>query len=209
VAVSERIALALTAHPDDAEICFGGTLAALARSGWDVHVLIASVPDHRERRLAEMLAGAKILDAQVAVLDRPGCWQVEDLATYELVREFDLWIRKLRPTRVFTLWPDDTHHDHHLVARAALSAVRGQCVDLYQCEQANQYAPSAVPFPVNTYVDISTVLEDKLSAVACHVSQDAAAKYAEHLRARARYHGERAGCPYAEAFHCVTQRLVP
>lgn len=207
--MSERIALALTAHPDDAEICLGGTLAVLARNGWDVHVLIASVPDHREHRLAEVAAGARVLDAQVEVLERPGCWQVEDLPTYDLVREFDLRVRKLCPTRVFTHWPGDTHYDHQLVARAALSAVRGQHVDLYQCEQANQYAPSAVPFPADTYVDVSAVLRDKLASVACHVSQDAAARYSEHLRARARLHGERAGCEYAEALHCVTQRLTP
>ena len=203
------VALAFAAHPDDAEICFGGTLIGLARAGWDVHVLVASVPDSRDQRLAEVAAGAEVMGVHVEVLDRPGCWQVEDLPAYVLVREFDVRVRELAPDRVFTHWTGDTHNDHVLTAKAALSAVRGQRIDLYQCEQANQYAPSATPFPVNTYVDISARLADKLAAVACHVSQSAGAKYAEHLRARARYHGERAGCAGAEAFTCVTQWLAP
>jgi LmbE family N-acetylglucosaminyl deacetylase len=201
------VALAFAAHPDDAEICFGGTLIGLARGGWDVHVLVASVPDSRERRLAEVAAGAEVMGVHVEVLDRAGCWQVEDLPAYLLVREFDARVRELAPDRVFTHWTGDTHNDHVLTAKAALSAVRGQRIDLYQSDQANQYAPSATSFPVNTYV--SAHLEDKLAAVACHVSQSAGDKYAEHLRARARYHGERAGCAEAEAFTCVIQRLAP
>lgn len=203
-----KVVLAFAAHPDDAEICFGGTLIAMAHHGWDVHVLVASVPDFRDRRLEEVRAGAAVLDAEVEVLDHPGCWQVEDLPTYRLVAEFDARVRKLSPDRVLTHWTGDTHNDHVLTARAALSSVRGHPVDLYMCEQANQYAPSATAFPVNTYVDISAHMQDKLTAVACHVSQSAADKYADHLRVRARYHGDRAGCEYAEAFHCVSQRLA-
>ena len=205
----DKVALAFTAHPDDAEICFGGTLIALAKRGWEVHVVVASVPDSRARRLTEVDAGAAALGVRAEILDHPGCWQVEDLPTYALVREFDQYVRKLQPDKVFTHWISDTHNDHVLTARAALSAVRGRPVDFYMGEQSNQYAPSAIPFPANTYVDISEHTEAKLAAVACHTSQDAAAKYAEHLRARARYHGERAGCHSAEALHCVTQRLVP
>lgn len=203
-----KVALAFAAHPDDAEICFGGTLIAMARNGWNVHVLVASVPDFRDRRIEEVHAAAAVLDAEVEVLDHPGCWQVEDLPTYRLVAEFDARVRKLSPDRVFTHWTGDTHHDHVLTARAALSSVRGHPVDLYMCEQANQYAPSALPFPVNTYVDISVHMQAKLAAVACHVSQSAAAKYADHLLVRAQYHGGRVGCDYAEALCCVTQRLA-
>lgn len=204
-----RVALAFAAHPDDVEICLGGTLLSLARRDWQVHVVVASVPDSRDRRLAEVVQGAAVLGVHAEVLDHPGCWQVEDIPTYRLVGEFDERVRALRPARVFTHWVGDTHNDHVLTARATMSAVRGQFLDLYQCEQANQYAPSATPFTANTYVDISDVMADKITAVAAHRSQAAGEKYAEHLRARARQHGERAGCEYAEAFSCVTQRLTP
>ncbi|GAA1973027.1 PIG-L deacetylase family protein [Kitasatospora viridis] len=202
-----RTALAFTAHPDDAEICLGGTLAALADHGWDVHIVVASVPDHRDRRLAEVQRGADVLGARAHVLEHDGHWQVEDLTAYQLVREFDRHVRRLAPQRVFTHWLGDTHQDHVLVARAAISAMRGSHADLFMCEQPNQYAPSASPFPVDTYVDVSAQFERRLRAVACHLSQAAAEKYTEQLTARARYHGDRIGCRYAEAFSCVVQRM--
>ncbi|GKQ36647.1 GlcNAc-PI de-N-acetylase [Streptomyces sp. A012304] len=201
------VALAFTAHPDDAEIGMGGTLAVLAAAGWEVHVVVASVPDHRERRLSEVTAGAAALGAKAHVLDRPGTWQVEDLPAYALVREFDSYVRELRPAKVFTHWHGDTHRDHVLVAQATVSALRGHTADLFMAEQANQYAASVAPFPLNTYVDVSEQFARKLEAVGCHTSQSAGAKYAEHLRARARYHGDRSGCAFAEAFSCVVQRL--
>jgi LmbE family N-acetylglucosaminyl deacetylase len=195
------------AHPDDAEIGLGGTLAKMASHGWDVHVVVASVPDHREVRLAEIDAGARCLGIHAHVVDRPGTWQVEDVEVYALTRAFDHHMRELGPSRVFTHWIDDTHHDHTIVARAAVSAARDRHVDLFMSEQPNQYAPSVTGFVPDTFADVSDHFEQRLEAVRCHASQMAARDYDAHLRARAHYHGERIGCRYAEAFRCVTQRL--
>ncbi|MFD7709623.1 PIG-L deacetylase family protein [Streptomyces sp. NPDC059785] len=201
------VAIAFTAHPDDAEIAMGGTLATLVAAGWEVHVVVSSVPNHRDRRLAEVDAGAAVLGTKAHVLEHPGTWQVEDLPTYALVRRFDAFVKELEPDRVFTHWSGDTHHDHALVARATVSALRNSSADLYMAEQSNQYAPSLTAFPVNTYVDVSRHFRQKLQAVACHASQTAGPTYEHHLRSRGQYHGERIGCDFAEAFSCVIQRL--
>ena len=42
---SENVVLALMAHPDDAEILCGGTLALLARQGWSIHLATATAGD--------------------------------------------------------------------------------------------------------------------------------------------------------------------
>ena len=39
------VALAFMAHPDDAEILCGGTLARLARLGWQVHIATCTAGD--------------------------------------------------------------------------------------------------------------------------------------------------------------------
>ncbi|MEU8926708.1 PIG-L family deacetylase [Kitasatospora sp. NPDC048545] len=200
-------ALVFAAHPDDAEICMGGTIAAMADAGWTVHIVVTSVPDQREQRLWEVQQGALILGGEAHVLDRPGIWQVEDLKTYQLVSEFDRYVGELVPDRVFTHWVDDTHRDHALVARAAISTMRNSPADLFMYEQPNQYAPSRTSFPVDTYVDVSAQFERRMAAVSCHGSQSVGEKFGEQLRARARYHGDRIGCEYAEAFSCVVQRL--
>src|SRR4030095_5073660 len=40
-----NVALSLMAHPDDAEILCGGTLALLAKEGWEVHIASATPGD--------------------------------------------------------------------------------------------------------------------------------------------------------------------
>src|SRR5690606_12439178 len=40
-----RVALALMAHPDDAEILCGGTLIRLSQLGWQVHIATATAGD--------------------------------------------------------------------------------------------------------------------------------------------------------------------
>lgn len=199
------------AHPDDAEICMGGSLARFADAGYEVHIGLSSVPDRRELRLAEAEEGARILGATLHLIDFPGrpeTWQVEDVPLYNLVGAFDQLQRKLRPSVIFTHWNGDTHYDHVLVARAAVSMTRRLQVDLYMCEQPNQYAASASAMELNTFVDVSNHLERRLESVRAHRSQVAGSSYEEHIRARARYHGERIGCEYAEAFRCIIQRLT-
>lgn len=207
---NDKSVLAFMAHPDDAEICMGGTLARLADSGYNVHIVLASVPDNRDQRLAEAEAGARILGANFHLIDvvkNAATWQVEDVPLYRLVGAFDEVQRQILPSMIFTHWNGDTHYDHVLVSRATISATRRLSVDLFMCEQPNQYAPSATPMQLNTYVDVSRYMERRLKGINAHVSQTTNRAYDDHVLNRARYHGERIGCEYAEAFQCVVQRL--
>ena len=58
--------VAFGAHPDDIEIGMGGTVAKLARSGYDVHLVIATLPnftniDTKEQRRLEAITSAKVM----------------------------------------------------------------------------------------------------------------------------------------------------
>ncbi len=205
-----RTMLALMAHPDDAELCMGGTIARYAHAGFRAEIVISSLPDFPDVRRAEAAQGAAVLGAGVRILAPPSkreTWQVEDFPVYRLVAAFDAILEELQPSLVFTHWPKDTHFDHVRVSQAAFSATRRHRVDLYLCEQPNLYAATVEPMKLNTYVDVSQFMDKRLDSIACHRSQTQGKTYSEHVRARTRFHGERTGCQYAEAFCCAIQRL--
>jgi N-acetylglucosamine malate deacetylase 1 len=198
------------AHPDDAEMCAGGTLAVLARAGAQVSIVVCSLPDHPDLRVAEAEAGAKLLGAEVRFLapaSSSRTWQVTDYKPYDLVAKLDALAAQLQPEMIFTHWSGDAHDDHVAVARSATTLVRKRAADLYACEQPNQYTPVAPGMRLNTYVDISSTNETKIAALNEHVSQTRGRHWQSHLQTRTRFHGERLGWQHAEAFECVFQTL--
>src|SRR5688572_16985033 len=108
------------AHPDDIEIGMGGTVAKLARLGYDVNLVVAT--DTKEDRRREATMSAKVM----------GCKAPEflDLAPEEVTfgRKFvtliDKIIKKIQPEAVFTQWIGDSHQDHQALTRAVIAAAR-------------------------------------------------------------------------------------
>lgn len=123
-------------HYDDNDLGAGGTFAALADAGCEVHyltvtddllgVLDASLSDADARdvlRAEQEVAGREIGIASQTWLEHPdaGDWRESDLRG-----ELILHIRRLRPDWVFTVdpWlPYESHPDHLKVARACTQAV--------------------------------------------------------------------------------------
>ncbi len=143
-----RTALVVVAHPDDAEFGCGATIAAWAREGWEVTLVVctdggsggpddatAVGPDDRRRisniRKDEQRAAAEVLGIkQVVFLDFPD-GQLEP--TVALRREIVRQIRRTRAYRFVCQSPDRVwtpsyaigrfHPDHLAAAAAALAAV--------------------------------------------------------------------------------------
>jgi LmbE family N-acetylglucosaminyl deacetylase len=143
-----RVAMVVVAHPDDAEFMCGGTMAAWARDGWDVYLVVCTDaaaggsdfatevgPEARrqitETRHAEQLAAAKVLGLRgVEFLDLPD-GQLQP--TLELRRELVRLMRQYRPTRLMCQSPERTwfpqmsigryHPDHLAAGQATLAAV--------------------------------------------------------------------------------------
>ena len=68
--------VAFGAHPDDVEIGMGGTVAKLARNGYDLHLVIATLPnftkiDIKEQRRQEAIISAKIMGVSLSRIPRP------------------------------------------------------------------------------------------------------------------------------------------
>ena len=143
---ASQSALAIVAHPDDAEFGCAGTLALWAREGWQVYLAICTDasgggsdeardvgPAARraitDTRKAEQHAAAAVLGLRgVFFLDYPDGLLTPSL---DLRRDLVRLIRTVRPTRLLCQSPERTwkpsysvprHHPDHLAAGAATMA---------------------------------------------------------------------------------------
>src|SRR3990170_4801644 len=218
-------ALVIFAHPDDGEFMCGGTVAAWAMEGADVHYCVVTdgsagsndpgmtreemIPiREREQRAAATVLGVR----SVTFLGfRDGELEV-NLETRRAVTRV---VRRIRPEVIVApdpsrLWSGNgyiNHWDHKQAGTLALCAVspdppsRPQFAELLDeglepFEIPNLWLAAEQP---DTYVDITKTIDTKIAALAEHQSQHAEAS-APWVRERARQLGERGGIEYAEAF---------
>lgn len=222
-------ALAVFAHPDDAEICAGGTLAKWAGAGRDVHLLVLTNGDRgsgdplRDRaelattRAIETQAAGRVLGlASVRILDvHDGELENTAATRAEVVRA----IRELRPTAVVTCDPtawffEDryyNHSDHRTAGVVALDAVFPGAGNphFFSDHLAEGLEPHSVTDvwlgwtrEPNHREDITGFLQVKIDALAAHASQlsEGIAFFEEELDREAREAGEAIGVEQAEAF---------
>jgi LmbE family N-acetylglucosaminyl deacetylase len=219
-------ALVIFAHPDDGEFMCGGTVAAWARNGTEVHYCVVTDGSAgsnepgmtREQmipiREREQRAAAEVLGvSSVSFLGfRDGELEV-NLETRKAVARV---VRRVRPEVIVApdpsrLWSGNgyiNHWDHKQAGTLALCAVmpdapsRPQFPDLLE----EGLEPFEVPNlwlgaeESDTYVDITKTIDLKLEALFAHASQGV--EDAESwVRDRARELGKRHGVDYAEVFH--------
>ena len=226
--------LAVFAHPDDAEICAGGTLARWAQEGRAVHLLVLTNGDRgsddpaqdraelARTRGVETEAAGKVLGlAGVRVLDNHD----GELENSAVVRaDIARTVREVRPDVVLSCDPTAwffgnryfNHADHRTAGEAALDAVfPGAGNPLFFADQlAEGLSPWKVPevwlgwtIEPNLHQDITGFLEIKLSALAEHRSQvegDMLGFFREWLPAEAEENGKKIGVQHAEAFRVLT-----
>lgn len=223
-APTDRV-LVITAHPDDAEFGAGGTVARFVREGREVGYVVvtdgsqgstdrAMTPERLARtRQEEQRNAAKTLGvAHVACLGY-GDGEVED--TRALRRDVTREIRRWRPGLIITQSPHRTynlslsHRDHRVTGGVVLDCVYPLARDAmafpellpeFEPHTVREVYVMAVENP-DVVVDITDVMDLKLKALACHVSQstDFAAVEAR-VRERAAALGTANGYTYAETF---------
>ena len=220
----ERV-MVITAHPDDSEFGAGGTIARLVKEGREVTYVIATNGNKGSgdrsmtpERLATIRAdeqrnAARTLGvAHVEFLGYPD-GELED--TRELRRDISREIRRWRPDLVITMNPHRTynlyasHRDHRTIAGVALDCVYPLARDhMAFPELMPQFEPHKVreiylmqwenPHLV---IDITDVMDLKLKALACHVSQVGDfAGVEERVRERNAIIGKDKGFAYAESY---------
>jgi LmbE family N-acetylglucosaminyl deacetylase len=194
-------------HPDDPESGCAGTLARYAELGHSVTVVYLtrgergirdkSLEEAAQIRSAECGNACKIMGAKHVFFGQI------DGATEITHAHADAMTKLLaagNPDVVFTHWPMDTHLDHQVASVLAIQA----CLALRPRPQLYFFEVNSGSqtqgFLPNTYVDISSVLEKKKSALFAHVSQDGQGIWRQHHEIIANWRGREAGVSAAEAF---------
>ena len=215
-------ALAVYAHPDDAEISCGGTLARWASGGSEVHLMLLTSGDKGSsdpsddpeglavRRAAEVVAAAGVLG--LAGHEQLGAGDGELDNTADVRERIVAAVRRVRPDVV--VCPDPTavffgdtyfnHRDHRVAGWATLDAVS-------PAAGSPHYFPGAGPahaveqvllsgtLEPNAWVDVTPTMDVKVRALLCHESQLKAAAFgheggtAEWLGALLRQRAEEGG----------------
>ncbi len=158
--------LAIGAHPDDIEFGCGGTLIKYARQGHEVFLLVMSdgggggdsgIRRREQEASAQFLRASKMFwggypDTAIP-LDRA------------LIQRLESVIHEINPDFIFVHYHDDTHQDHRHLATSTITATR------YTRNVLFYEGPTSQNFSPNVFVDIDSVLEDKIASLQAHASQ--------------------------------------
>jgi N-acetylglucosamine malate deacetylase 1 len=205
--IKKQSILVFGAHPDDIEIGMGGTVAKLAKDGYNVNLVIATLPnfvktDTKQERRKEAILSAKVM----------GCKTPEflDLSpdrivfSRKLVTMIDQIICKYEPEAVFSLWIGDSHQDHQVLTKSVIAASR-DLNNLFMYETTIPGGLTENVFRPQLYVDITETLDIKTSALNCFHSQKIrnGDLWIDAVIGRSSYRGYQMNRKYAEAFEVI------
>ena len=223
--MSELDAVFFAAHPDDAELCCGGTIAALIRSGKRIGIIDLTQGELGTRgsvkqRFAEAKKASGILGITIREnLKIPdGNIQNTPANRTKIIKA----IRKYRPKIIFFPHHYDRHPDHfntHILVKEAafysgLKGIKTAGQTAYRPAR-NIYYMQTYTFEPNFIFDISETFGLKMDAVKCYSTQfytgeNSGSKqpetfisskgFLEYIEARCRFYGFQAGVKFGEAF---------
>jgi len=193
-AMSQRVAMAIGAHPDDIEFMMGGTLLLLKQAGYKTHYMNLSTgscgsqvyPPAKLRviRRREAQAAARLLGAMF----HPSL--VDDMEIYyedKTLRRLAAVIREVGPTILLVPSPQDYMEDHTNTCRLAVSAAFVRGMNNYRTTPRRTPTPGdvtiyhAMPHGLcdplrhrvlpDLFVNTTAVFTSKKTALAAHRSQ--------------------------------------
>lgn len=219
--------LVIAAHPDDEVLGCGGTIARLAREGYETYIAILGEGitsrykkrEHADRRIVEVLHDrshevAKLLGVKnLFVYDLPDN-RFDTLPLLDVIKLIEELIRRLQPQVIYTHHGGDLNIDHVVVHRAVLTATRPTTDQPVQ-EIYTFYIPSSTEwsfqqfgcnFHPNIFIDIENTLEIKIKAISCYeteVRMFPHPRSPEAIRATAQWWGSVVGRGAVEAFELI------
>jgi LmbE family N-acetylglucosaminyl deacetylase len=224
----EKIALAIFAHPDDAEILCAGTLSLLKNAGWKIHIASMAPGDkgtaeyNREDitriRTAEAAEAAQLIDATYH------CLYSEDvyiMYNRESINKTTSLLRNVKPSVVFTHNPTDYMVDHETTSKIVQTACFSTGIMnleisepiyepgpyLYYADPMEAIDILGRPIYTTMFVDVTSEIGVKASMLACHASQrnwlmihHKMDEYIESMKRFGEQRGKEIDVPYAEGF---------
>lgn len=207
--------LAIGAHPDDVEFGCFGTLKRHILEGDNVTICLMSnstVTDAstgkftrtEKESISEAQCAAQSIGAKLIMLNYQ---DTEIPFNSSSVGALEKIIVDEKIDIIYTHWGGDTHQDHINTLNTTLAASR--MINNVLCYEQVPLPRVCINYPVaNYYVDISTVIDDKINACKCHQSQ--LEKYksmnidiVDNLKTLAKFRGTQSNVKYAEAFNIL------
>lgn len=220
--------LVFAAHPDDAELSMGGTIAKFVSQGKKVGVADLTKAELSTRgdvitRAKETAAASKAL--KLKVRENLGINDGGISVSSDNLKKVVTLIRKYTPGIVFAPYFNDRHPDHidvsHLIKRAVFSSGLEKFKTVIAGKSQMQYRPKKIFYYMQTYlfeptfiVDISEHFEMKMKSVNEFRSQfhNPAVKkddtfiskpeFLDYVKARAEFYGFQIRKKYGEPFYC-------
>src|SRR5581483_7619278 len=165
------------AHPDDAEILAGGTLALLAREGHDITIVTMTAGDcgsteYGPEEIAT-IRRAEAAEAAACIGAEYRCAGFRDLAIFSDDASRRLvtgLLREVRAEVVLTAAPSDYHCDHEATSNASpLAAIP----HFYFVDPIELMDRNGCPITPDFVVNIESTFEIKKAMLAKHASQRA------------------------------------
>lgn len=184
--------LAIAAHPDDAELTCGGTLALAARQGHTVGILDlvageAGTRGSAAKRAREAARAARALG--VHARENAGLRDAHLHNTDETRRTVVTWIRRFRSRTVILPYPVGRHPDHRMASEIARDACFLAGLAKYDAP-GKPHRPVKIlyalayredPVKPTFVVDVSRTFAAKMRAIRCYASQFEAADSAGEI----------------------------
>ncbi len=220
--------LVFAAHPDDAELAMGGTIARFANDGFSVGIVDLTRGEMGTRgsadtRQKEALEAAKILKTSIRenLLIPDGDIEISN----GNIRKVVMLMRKYKPKIVFAPYFRDRHPDHINASKLIKLAMYVSGLEKIKTSEGEiaqrAYRPAKLFYYMQTYtfepsfiVDISNFFETKMKAVWAYSTQFhnpesnepetfiSSPEFIEYVDARAKFYGFQIGKKFGEPFYC-------
>ncbi len=161
--------VAIGAHPDDAELGAGGTLAKHVANGDEVHLILTTLGGvvgpfeerEKEARSAARILGIdnlRILNFPVQKLNKPS------LEFANLIKKL---LAEIKPDRIYTHTTFDYHQVHVAVSGSVMLAAK----ETKQLLFFETISSTTTDFKPNAFVDITDYIDLKIKSLEIHETQ--------------------------------------
>lgn len=220
--------LIFAAHPDDAELAMGGTIAKLTKNNLKVGLIDLTKGELGTRGTVEIRQKEAFLAAGILKISLRENLSIPDgdiERKKENIIKVVMTIRKFRPKIIFAPYFNDRHPDHihtsKLVKEAMFATGLSKLKTFDREVPQNAYRPRKLYYYMQTYqfdpsfiVDISDSFETKMKAVQCYQSQFhnprsrepetfiSRPEFLNYIESRAQVFGFQIDKKYGEPFFC-------
>jgi N-acetylglucosamine malate deacetylase 1 len=219
--------IVFAAHPDDAELAMGGTIANLTKNNLKVGIIdltrgefgTRGTPEIRQKEAFQAAIHLKIAIRENLLIPDGNIQNNK-----ENLSKVIMSIRRYKPKIIFAPFSEDRHPDHadtSILIKRAMFQVGLQKIKTFDKEVIqNSFRPSHLYYYMQTYtfepsfiVDISDTFEIKMKSVGAYSSQFhdprntepetfiSRPEFLKFIESRASYFGFQIGKSYGEAFY--------